>query len=50
MLRTQITAAKKTCPFCKMMDRAVKNAIIGMGLSGSVLAAVIYGYQSGAIF
>ena len=38
-------APKGTCPFCLMMRRATRNAVIGMTVGASVLAAVFFTYQ-----
>ncbi|HEY9162981.1 MAG TPA: hypothetical protein VIN57_00120 [Magnetovibrio sp.] len=34
-----------TCPFCRMMRGAARNAIVGMTLSATVLATIILTYQ-----
>ena len=37
---------KKTCPFCLMMRRAIRNAVVGMTLSASFLVAGFYAYRN----
>ena len=31
---------KSQCPFCRMMRRAIRNAVIGMSASAVLLAAI----------
>lgn len=45
MALRSVKSKAATCPFCRMMRQATRNAIIGMTLSATVLAAVIFTVQ-----
>lgn len=43
-LRT-VKSKAATCPFCRMLKQATRNAIIGMTLSATALAAIFFTVQ-----